>query len=760
MLAALRQIVEEISRIPILEDALQCVAQRLTETMQVDCCAIYLADHDQKNFLLVATDGLAKEAIGHTRVGFAEGLIGLIGQREEPINIDDAQAHPRFKHYPEVKEESYHAFLGTPIIHQRKVLGVLSIQQKSRRKFAEEEEALLITLAAQMALEVANAEARGLFDISSNKGKTQVWQKSILGRPGSPGLAIGTGYSPDQLQTLAAYPGSRSGNPASEISQYREAVKRTKADIVKLTDRIDREVPEDVANIFHLYDHLLDAASLGRAVEEKIRSGFNAATALKQVVESYAQQFRQMSDPYMRERAVDVVDLGNRVFRHLLQEETNAPDFPEQAILVAQEVSATMLADCPRENLKGVISVAGSDNSHAAIVAKAMGVPAVMGINDVPLSLFSDKEILLDGYSGEVTIAPDRALKTSFLQLIEEESSLQAQVDQEQQLPAETLDGDRVNLFLNIGLSLTTDVSEYPDVDGVGLYRTEIPFMQHERFPGEQEQTQLYRTLLRQFKGKPVTMRTLDVGGDKPLPYFPFQEENPFLGWRGIRMTLDHPEIFLVQVRAMLQASIDTNNLNIMLPMVTSLEEVREAKRLIRQAFYEVSEEAAHNNKVLRKPKVGVMLEVPAVLYQLPQLAELVDFFSVGSNDLTQYLLAVDRNNARVSDLYDSYHPAVIRALQHIAKESKAHGIPVTVCGEMASDPGGVLLLLAMGFDKLSINGHSQNRVKWIIRRLSQPGLGLLFQAVLDCNDAAEARELVNMELERLGLGGLVRAGY
>ncbi|MBE1300096.1 MAG: phosphoenolpyruvate--protein phosphotransferase [Alteromonadaceae bacterium] len=759
MLSTLRQIVEEISRIPVLEEALQCVAKRLQQAMAVDCCAIYLADYQEQNFILVATEGLAPEAIGVTRVGFSEGLIGLIGQREEPINIDDAQVHPRFKHYPDVKEDAYHAFLGTPIIHQRKVLGVISVQQKTSRRFAEEEEALLITLAAQMALEVANAEARGLLNIAEEKKGFR--RQGIIGNPGSPGLAIGIGYSPVvNKANLKDFIATRTTKPAIEVSKYREAVVKTKKDIEQLTKRVEDEVPQDVANIFHLYDHLLDAASLGKAVEDKIHSGWSAASALKQVVESYEAQFSQMSDPYMRERAVDVVDLGNRVFTHLINIKSSLPPMPDKAILVAHEVTATMLADIPREKLVGVISVKGANNSHAAILARAVGVPAVMGINDVPASLFADKEILLDGYAGEITVSPDGQQKQAFETLITEESELQHLLSKEEQLPATTLDEKHIALFSNIGLSKTLqDTADDRAADGVGLYRTEIPFMQHDRFPSEQQQMQLYRNLLVQFRNKPVTMRTLDVGGDKPLPYFPFQEENPFLGWRGIRLTLDHPEIFLVQVRAMLRASLNLGNLSIMLPMVTSVDEVRESKRLIRQAFYEVSEEAAREQLSLTKPKIGVMLEVPAILYQLPKIAELVDFFSVGSNDLTQYLLAVDRNNARVSDLYDSYHPAVLHALNDIAQRCRELNKPVTVCGEMAGEPGGVLLLIAMGYDKLSLNSSGLSKVRWIIRRTARNELSDLLQSALECSEASEIKSLVSEKLEMLGMGGLVRAG-
>ncbi|MDF2178994.1 phosphoenolpyruvate--protein phosphotransferase [Aliiglaciecola sp. CAU 1673] len=758
MLTQLKRIVQEVNQIQNLDEALAVLAKRLQEAMKVDCCTIYLANYEKQHFLLMATEGLSKDAIGKVSIGFSEGLIGWIGQREEPINIQDAQSHPRFKHYPEVKEENYHAFMGSPIIHQRKVLGVLTVQQKRKRRFSEDEEAFLVTLAAQIALEIAHAEARGALNLTDDLTK-RLWQKSLRGVPGANGLAIGEGFVPHLKFNLRNQILKRSTQSAKEVTLYREAVKKTRAEVDLLSDRMQGEVPEDVLAIFQLYQHLLDANSLGHEVEEKIHSGWDAASSLKMVVEHYANQFRSMEDPYMQERAVDVEDLGNRVLGHLMPPTAAKASIPEQAILVAEEVSASMLAEFPAERLKGIISMRGSNNSHAAILARAIGLPAVMGLTDVPLSLLGGKDILLDGYSGEVIVSPNPNIKHEFQQLIDEERELFGLLQEQAALPAQTQDGVAVELLINAGLSAELEGCNSGLGDGVGLYRTEVPFMMRERFPSEQEQCKMYRAMLETNPGKSITMRTLDVGGDKPLPYFPVTEENPFLGWRGIRLTLDHPEIFLVQVRAMLRASLGLDNLKIMLPMITSVNEVSEAKRLIRQAYYEVAEEAMQQGQSLAMPEVGVMLEVPAVLYQMPQLAAKVDFFSIGSNDLTQYLLAVDRNNARVSGLYDSYHPAVLRALKQICDDCLRLGKPVTLCGELASEPGGVILLLAMGYRKLSMNSFSLAKVKWVIRSLSLVDARVLLDEVLEMEQPQQVRNRINRHLEALGLGGLVRAG-
>ncbi len=762
ILTTLKRIVQEMNQIPDLDQALFRLASRVKQTMAVDSCSIYLADYEKQDFILKATDGLHPDAVELVRIGFSEGLIGLVGQREEPLNIENAHIHPRFKHYPEVKEESYNAFLGTPIIHQRKVLGVITMQQKAMRRFSEDEEAFLVTLATQLALEITNADIRGALSHSASQ-ESMPRQKNVRGIAGSTGLAIGTGYSTDSTISLRNWVVKRCTDKDLEIRLYRRGVELTRKHVDDLSGRLDEAIPDDVKSIFQLYHQLLDANSLGREVETKIREGWDAASSLKMVVEDYAARFQSMEDPYMQERAIDIVDLSNRILLNILYDNKgkgpSAEDVKVDSILVAEEVSATMLAEFPRTYLKGIISIRGSNNSHAAILARAMGVPAVMGCQNVSPALLNGKEILLDGYSGEVIITPEKNIRSEFVQLIDEEKTLSQRIDAEAEQECRTLDNCRIALYVNAGLSAEIEATQFANADGIGLYRTEIPFMLRERFPSEQEQVELYRQILLATPEQPITMRTLDVGGDKPLPYFPINEENPFLGWRGIRLTLDQPEIFLVQVRAMLRASIGLTNLQIMLPMISSVSEVQEAKRLIEQAFFEIKDEVKDMDVLLEKPRLGIMLEVPSVLYQLPQLAKQVDFFSVGSNDLTQYLLAVDRNNTRVASLYNSYHPAVLSALFDIVKQSDANHVPVTVCGEIAGEPGGAILLMGMGYRRLSMNAHNLRKINWVIRNVSLEESRQLLMRALTAHTHDEVFGHINQYLEHRGLGGLVRAG-
>ncbi|WP_100643747.1 phosphoenolpyruvate--protein phosphotransferase [Alteromonas facilis] len=763
MLTTLKRIVQEVNQIPILDDAIGHLVSRVKETMSVDACSMYLADYQTQQLTLVATEGLAPEAVGVVKIGFTEGLIGLVGQREEPLNIDDAHHHPRFKHYDEVKEENFNAFLGAPIIHQRKVLGVITLQQKDKRRFSEDEEAFLVTLAAQIALEITNAEIRGALRAQASINKAAS-QKNLHGVAGSPGLAMGVGFQPNVKIDLAHWQVRHTQDISAAIDQYRKAVEITRKEVDSLSNSLEGAIPDDVRSIFQLYHQLLDANSLGREVEAKIKQQeWDAGSALKLVIDAYAARFANMEDPYMQERAIDIIDLSNRILRNIVEATQRSEKEParcvsQPSILLAEEVSAPMLAEFPREYLVGIISIRGSNNSHAAILARAMGVPAVMGLDKVSPQLLDGKDILLDGYSGEVIVNPQRTIKAEFEQLIQEEVELSERIEAHADRPSVTLDNHKVSLLINAGLSAEIELHNMQG-EGIGLYRTEIPFMLRERFPSESEQMGLYKQILESAPDQEITLRTLDVGGDKPLPYFPITEENPFLGWRGVRLTLDHPEIFLVQVRAMLRASAGMKNLHILLPMITSVSEVDDALRLINQAFHEVSEELKDSEQTLYRPKVGVMLEVPAVIYQIWHIAKKVDFFSVGSNDLTQYLLAVDRNNARVASLYNSYHPAVLNALNTISEQCVAAHIPVTVCGEFAGEPGGALLLIAMGYRKLSMNAHNIRKINWVIRHIEVEELQSLLPKALNAEHPQQVFKIVNDYLESKQLGGLTRAG-
>jgi len=757
MLTTLRRIVLEFSQNAELDIALNRMVEQIKETMSTDCCSIYLADHLKQHFLLVASDGLAVRSLGQTTIGFTEGLVGLVGQREEPLNIANAKYHPQFIHAPEVEEDEFNAFLGTPIIHRRKVLGILSIQQKQARHFTENEEAFLVTLSAQLATSLANAEASVLITEQDTKSH---WTRALHGVAGSSGITIGEMFAVYPVVSLTTVSLRRSQNPELELQLLGEAVTKTHADFDFMTSKLQGIIADSSLDIFDMYKQLLDNANIGKEVAERITLGWTAESALKQIIDGYIIKFEALDDNYLRERASDIRDLGDRLLLNLKKLNINDQQLPAEFILVAEEVTASMLAQYQHQGLKGIVSLSGSNNSHAAILARALGVPAIMGIENIPLSQLHQKSCIVDGYSGELFVQPNEALQREYQHLIAEEAQLADKIKKVKKLPSVTKDGYAIELQLNAGLSMGFEHSQNSGAVGIGLYRTEIPFMNRSCFPSESEQTQLYRQVLSAFPLQTVTMRTLDVGGDKSLPYFPIVEDNPFLGWRGIRITLDHPEIFLLQVRAMLRANVDQGNLEIMLPMISNIVEVEEATRLINQAYYELSAELDFlPEKKLPRPNIGIMIEVPGIIYQLTELASKVDFFSVGSNDLTQYLLAVDRNNARVSALYDSYHPAVLRALNQIAEQSARSSVPLSLCGELASEPAGALLLLAMGYDKLSMNAHNIAKIKWVIRHVDFHQVKLMLAHALTLSTSKQVPSYLNEQLEQLGLGGFVRAG-
>ena len=778
MLTTLRRIVLEFSQETQLQSALERMVSQIKNSLKTDCCSIYLADYSKQHFLLMASDGLAQKSFGQTTIGFSEGLVGLVGQREEPINIANSRSHQHFIHAPEVEEDDFNAFLGTPIIHQRKVLGILSIQQKHARNFNENEEAFLVTLAAQLASALANAEVKNLFSQEEEKNKGV---KQLLGIAGAPGIALSqiVVYQPKiDLSTLALQRVSPA-QQEKQIKRFEQAINKTVADFEQLSQKLSDIITDDNLAIFDVYIQLLEQADIRQEVSVKINQGWQAESALKLVIEHYVIQFETIDDSYLKERASDIRDLGNRLLLNLQQQKAQKLNLPKAFILLAEDVTASMLAEYQHKGLKAIVSLSGSANSHAAILAHALELPAIMGISNIPVAQFDQQQAIVDGYSGELFINPDEALKREYQHLIAQESELTNRIQQEIHLPTITQDGRVIELQLNAGLSAGFECPENLDALGIGLYRTEIPFMDRHCFPSEQEQTKLYENILAEFPQKSVTMRTLDVGGDKSLPYFPITEDNPFLGWRGIRITLDHPEIFLVQVRAMIRANQHHKNLEIMLPMISNVNEVDEAIRLINQAYFEVKSEVnsevknekktettsqssntIHNyHKQLPRPKIGIMLEVPSVIFQLKELAQRVDFFSVGSNDLTQYLLAVDRNNAQVASLHDAYHPAVLRALNSIAQQSAQYLVPLSLCGELAGEPAGALLLLAMGFDKLSMNGHNIARIKWVIRHVDFKRAKIILSHTLRLTTAKQVHSYLNEQLEQLGLGGFIRPG-
>lgn len=749
MLDTLRKIVQQVSGADNFQTALSLVVRHVRKAMNTDVCSVYLYDRQHQHYVLMDTLGLNIAAVGRVKLSRDEGLIGYVGKMEEPLNLAEATTHPNYLYIPVTGEERYHGFLGVPLMHQAKPLGVLVVQQKAQRVFSQSEEAFLVTIAAQLAAVLAHAQLTGSYKSLAGKKPQKL---TFSGLPASPGAVIGIARVIMPPADLDSVPDKPAKNLAEEKQIFLQALDKVRQDIKQVSQKLAQRISLQEQALFDAYIQMLDEAALGAEVIKCIEEGQWAQGALAYVVKRHVKYLEKVEDSYLRERAVDIKDLGRRVLAAMQAEEKVSTYFPSNTILVGEELSPAILGELPKGKLVGIVSVKGSTNSHLAILARAMGLPVVMGVAELPFSQLEGQKLILDGYKGEVILNPDELLLHQYQSFIEEEDALSASLQAEAGLPCITQDGHQLPLLLNTGLTVDHARALAYGVEGVGLYRTEVQFMMAERFPSEQEQLTIYRRQLSAFAPRQVTMRTLDIGGDKPLPYFPIEEDNPSLGWRGIRFTLDHPEIFTTQVRAMLRASEGLDNLKLLLPMISSVREIDEAKSLIQRTWKELTRQ---EGRAIQRPKIGVMIEVPAAIFQLPALAQRVDYLSVGSNDLTQYLLAVDRDNPSVARLYSGYHPAVLAALAQIAKQSIALRVPVSVCGELAGDPAGAILLLAMGYESLSMNLANLPRVKAAVRKIHLKEAKQLLNQCLHCASTDQVVIHLQSYMQKLGLGWL-----
>ncbi|MEQ5326180.1 phosphoenolpyruvate--protein phosphotransferase [Proteus sp. fly-1008] len=747
MLTRLREIVEKVAMAAGLPEALELLVKETCQAMHTDVCSIYLADKQRSCFYLMATKGLKKPRGRAVSLSFDEGVVGEVGRLSELINLADIREHPSFKYLPQVKEDDLRAFLGVPIVYRRQLLGVLVVQQKERRLFNESEESFMVTLATQLGATLSQVQTKGLFG--------QYRQSRIKALSISTGVVMAYGWQEVSQPILENVFKASALDIKAELNRLTVALEDATAECRRFSKRFMANAQKESAAIFDLYSHLLNDPQLKHKMTAIITQGYVAEWAVKVVVEKVSAQFSSLKDGYMRERASDLKALGRRLLFHLDDEVSSTNIWPERFILVADELSASLLAELPEQQLAGVIVRDGATHSHSAILVRAMGIPAIMGA-DIQPELLHNRMLILDGYRGEIFIEPEPFIAQEYKQIIDEESVLSQIAEEQLEQQAVLKNGESVSVQLNAGLNIKYEQRISMGIDGVGLYRTEIPFMLQSGFPSEDEQKNRYREILSFFPDKPVVLRALDVGADKQLPYMPINEENPCLGWRGVRILLDQPEIFLIQLRAMLKANLEFKNLKILLPMVTSIDEIDEARTLLLRACDEVSRELKCECAL---PPLGIMLEVPSLVFMLSQLANRVDFISVGTNDLTQYLLAVDRNNTHVASLYDNLHPALLRSLNLIATQCQYYQLPISVCGEMAGTPIGALLLIGLGFRQLSMSGRSLPRVKYLLRHLDPVVLQPFMQQVLQAETATEIKKLSSEFMERQGLGGLIRGG-
>ncbi len=753
MLDSLRRIVHDVNAAHNLDEALTLIVERVKSVMRADVCSVYLADPERGDYVLMETDGLRPGAVGRVRLQPGQGLIGLAASRSESVNVDNAPSHPNFQFVPATGEAPYHGFLGVPIIRRGATLGVLVIQQRETRRYTSDEEAFLATLAAQLAGSISLAEVRQRLErLDTGDLSGTLFLEGIAS---ARGLGIGEAAVVFPDAALDSVPDKPATDPVSEEQRFRRAVEAEMAELKRLGDQLGSVLSAGDRALFDAYGLLLGSDSLINGTVTRIHNGNWAAGALRDTVLEFANVFEEMDDPYLAGRAADIRDLGQRLLNRLQSDTPALREYPQRTVLMGSEISVSQLLEVPQDRLVGLVSVHGTSASHVALLARGLSIPAVFGLQYAPLERINGRQVVVDGYSSRVCIQPNPTLLEEYKRLIDDEAQLTAELDTLRNQRAVTPDGYQVRLMANAGLHADIAAAREHGAEGIGLFRSELHFYLRDRFPGEQEQTATYTRVLRAMTPLPVTLRTLDVGGDKPLPYYPIQEDNPFLGWRGIRISLDQTDIFKTQLRAMLRASAAYPNMGIMFPMISSVGELEQALEVLQSAYRELVEDGLE----VSLPRVGVMIEVPSAAYLTTSLARRVDFLSIGSNDLTQYLLAVDRNNARVASLYDSLHPAVLFTINHVIREARAAARPISVCGEMAGDPLGALLLMGMGVDSLSMSMGNLPKVKWVVRNFSRRETRTLLRDALHMESARAIRDHLTHALTERGLSGLVRGG-
>ena len=753
-LDTLRRIVQEVNASVSLHDSLDIMVKHVAEAMHVDVCSIYLLDERNHRYILMASKGLKPEAVGNVSLATSEGLVGLVGQREEIVNLDSASKHERFAYLPETGEELYNSFLGIPVMYRRKVMGVLVVQNKEQQDFSEAAESFLVTLCAQLSGVIAHAHAVGNIDVFRKPNNAPNY-KIFQGVSGSGGIALGRAIILYPPADLTAIPDRETDDINDELALLDQAIIAVRLEIQSLDEKMQDSLMSEERALFSVFLRMLDETALPSEIKEHIRSGSWAQGAVRKVIDKHVALFAQMEDDYLRERVSDLKDLGRRILASLQEADSHHKELSPDSIIIGEEISTAALVELAVDNIAAIVTSEGAANSHMVIVARALGIPTVVGVTELPITTLDDIEMIVDAYQGRVFINPPRRLRQRYKEVQKEEEQVAKDLKQYETKDAVTPDGISIPLFVNTGLMIDVVRGVQRGAKGVGLYRSEIPFMLRERFPGEEEQRAIYRQQLSHFANKPVVMRTLDIGADKDLPYFSIEEENSALGWRGLRFTLDHPEIFSAQIRAMLKASIGLNNLHILLPMVTSVSEVEEVLYLLERDWLAVQEE---EQVKITKPKLGIMVEVPSVLLQIKEFSELVDFFSVGSNDLTQYLLAVDRNNPHVANVYSHFHPSILRALKRLAEDCQTYQKPISVCGEMAGDPLSAILLMAMGFNTLSMSSSNILRVRKAICHTPMSDAKQLLEDVLMMDNALLVKSWLEHYFKTHGLAGMVKS--
>jgi phosphotransferase system enzyme I (PtsP) len=701
----LRRLREVMAEPVSAQERLDKIVVLIAANMVAEVCSVYVLRVDA-TLELYATEGLNREAVHRTVMRSDEGLVGLVASQASAINLSNAQAHPAFSFRPETGEEIYHSFLGVPVLRAGNTLGVLVVQNRARRTYSEEEVEALQTTAMVLAEMIASGELSAL----ALPGAEPAARHSVHvnGSALSEGIALGHVVLHEPRVVVTNF---IADNLPKELEHLKAAVETLQSNLDEMLEHGDVVEGGEHRDVLEAYRMFAYDRGWVHKLEEAVMTGLTAEAAVERVQSDTRARMLRQTDPFLRERLHDLDDLANRLMRQLTGRD-HAPSrdsLPENAILVARSMGPAALLDYDRKRLRGLVLEEGGPHSHVAIVARALGIPAVGNIDNATGIADPGDAIIVDGSTGDLHVRPLPDMAAAYAERVRLRARRQQQYQALRDKPCVTKDGAEVTLLLNAGLSVDLPHIADTGAAGIGLFRTELQFMVAPNFPRTSEQYTLYRAVLDAAGDKPVTFRTLDIGGDKLLPYMRnVEEENPALGWRAIRLGLDRPGLLRTQLRALLRAA-GSRALKIMFPMISTVEEFDQAKEFVER---ELTHLRRHGHKLPAEVEVGSMVEVPALLYQLDELLERVDFLSVGSNDLVQFLYAIDRGNPRVSGRFDALSAPVLRALKDIVDKSRAHNKPVTVCGELASQPIGALALVAIGYRSLSLTPSAVGPVK------------------------------------------------
>src|SRR6266851_3768334 len=681
------------------QERLNTIVRIIAADMVAEVCSCYVMRAGEV-LELFATEGLRPEAVHRTRLRVGEGLVGVIAATARPLALADAQSHPDFAYRPETGEEIYHSLMGVPILRGGRVLGVLVVQNRTLRNYTEDEIEALQTIAMVLAELAASGELVGPGELAPGDG-IALLPLRLEGIRLNAGLALGAAVLHEPRIVIRQVVAE---DPETELERLRKAVGEMQSAIDALlaaSDVADGGEHRDILEAYRMF--AADRGWLAR-IREAVRGGLTAEAAVQKVQDDNRARMNQVSDPYLRERLADLEDLANRLQQHLggAMATVAAADLPDEFILIARSMGPAELLDYDRSRLKGLVLEEGSPTAHVAIVARALDIPVVGRVKDILAKVEAGDLVVADGDNAQVFIRPGEDIQEAIAANVQMRLAQREKYAEIRLAPAETLDGVAVALHLNAGLLINLPHLDETGAAGIGLYRTEIPFMVQDSFPDVERQAELYGRILDHAGERPVTFRTLDIGGDKVLPYLPeAEEENPAMGWRAIRIALDRPAMLRQQLRALLRAA-SGRRLRIKFPMVAEFAEFA----------------AARDVTPPTEIKVGIMLEVPALLWQLPALLPEVDFVAVGSNDLLQFLFAADRGNPRLAGRYDPLAPGILSLFRELVRECNRHKVPLSLCGEMAGSPLDAMALLGVGFRILSMTPSSIGPVKTMIRSL------------------------------------------